>query len=148
MSPVQQAHVDGPVITGPILTLVYTSTAVVPFSEVDLALLLSVSRSNNEPSAVTGLLLYRDGRFMQALEGPEAAVRSTLARIAADPRHTDMRTLEEVRSQQRRFGSWAMGYRPGADFGSVSSAWFGSPEAVTPSTGSKSSELLASFGDR
>jgi hypothetical protein len=143
----QHAQVSDGSEEAPMLSLVYTSTAVVPFSEVDLALLLAVSRSNNEPSAVTGVLLYRDGKFMQALEGPEAAVRRTLDRIAADPRHTDIRTQEEVRTAERRFGSWAMGYRSSDEVGDTASAWFGSPEALTPSAGSKTSELLTAFRD-
>lgn len=130
-----------------LLSLVYTSRAAVVFSELDLALLLATSRSNNDSSAVTGLLLYRDGRFMQALEGPEDAVRRTLLRIEADTRHADLRTLEEIRTDQRRFGSWAMGYRTSAGAVSASSGWFGSPEALMFEEGSKSTELLATFGE-
>lgn len=148
MSNIQHPQVERHSVSSPILSLVYTSIAVVRFSDVDLALLLAVSRSNNEPRAVTGLLLYRGRRFMQALEGPEDEVRRTLERISADPRHTDVQTLEEVQTKQRRFGSWAMGYQTGEDLGSESSGWFGSPEALTPPEGSKSSELLAAFGNR
>lgn len=145
----QHTQVDnGSTIAVPVLSIVYSSSAAVPFSEVDLALLLAVSRSNNEPSSVTGLLLYRDGQFMQALEGPEVAVRRTLDRVSADPRHTDLQVLEEVRSEHRRFGSWAMGYQSGRSLDPQVSAWFGSPEALRPPEGSMSSELLTRFSAR
>ena len=130
---------------GALVSLVYSSVATAPFSEVDLALLLAISRTNNQPRGVTGLLLYRDGRFIQALEGPEHAVRQTLVTIAADPRHRAVRMLDEAWVAERRFGSWAMGYRATGANGTP--AWFGSPEAVTPHDGSQAAELLSWFRD-
>lgn len=131
-----------------LLSVVYVSDATVEFSEMDLALLLAVSRANNEPHRITGLLLHEDGRFLQALEGPERAVRTTLARIAADPRHTNVRTLEETRITERRFGSWSMGYRAVAGLRSEVGTWFGSPEAIAPSEGSRAADLLERFRER
>ena len=49
------------------LSVVYSSIATVPFDEVDLALLLATSRMNNEAKGITGVLLHREGHFMQAL---------------------------------------------------------------------------------
>ena len=131
-----------------LLSVVYVSDATVEFSEMDLALLLAVSRTNNEPHRVTGLLLFEDGRFLQSLEGPERAVRATLGRIAADPRHTDVRLLEETPIAERRFGSWSMGYRTVAGLRSEVGTWFGSPEAVAPSEGSRAADLLERFRER
>jgi hypothetical protein len=134
---------------GALLSVVYSSLATVPFSEVDLALLLSVSRLNNQARGLTGVLLHRNGQFMQALEGPERAVRSVLATIAADPRHTGVWTLDEEPIAARRFGSWAMGYRSLSDADiAAAPEWFGSPEAVQTRDDSRTSELLAWFRDR
>ena len=36
------------------------------------------------------MLLYKDGEFMQALEGDEAQVHSLSAQIAKDPRHKEL----------------------------------------------------------
>ncbi|MGT2425574.1 BLUF domain-containing protein [Amnibacterium kyonggiense] len=127
-----------------LLSVVYTSEAVQDFTELDLAVLLGVSRSNNEPQGVTGLLLADGRRFLQALEGPEPAVRATLARIALDPRHVDVRVIEESVIDERRFGSWAMGYQASVD----RADWYGSPEAVAPDAGSRAAALLASFRER
>jgi hypothetical protein len=134
---------------GALLSIVYASTATVPFSELDLALLLAVSRANNEPHGLTGLLLHRDGQFMQALEGPERSVRTTLARIAADPRHTGVWTLAEEPIAERRFGSWAMGYRALSTVEATTApAWFGSTDGSLGRDESRASALLAWFRDR
>jgi hypothetical protein len=134
---------------GTLLSIVYASTATVPFTEIDLALLLAISRTNNEPHGLTGLLLHRDGQFMQALEGPEPAVRRTLARIAADPRHTGVWTLAEEPITARRFGSWSMGYRGVSDAeADTAPAWFGSAQDGLRRDDSRASALLAWFHDR
>lgn len=91
--------------------LVYVSSAVVPFDKQDLIALLSKSRQNNTRAGITGLLLYKDGNFMQALEGEEEAVRATHDRIRQDPRHRGLITLLQSPIEGRRFGEWAMGFR-------------------------------------
>ncbi len=57
-------------------SLTYVSSAVRPFAEDELADLLAVSRQNNARLGITGMLLYKDGNFMQVLEGEEAEVRT------------------------------------------------------------------------
>ena len=131
------------------LSIVYSSIATVPFSEVDLALLLSVSRMNNAAKGITGLLLHRDGQFMQALEGPIGAVRSTLRTIGNDARHREIWTLDEEYITDRRFGSWSTGYRPLTETDLAEApSWFGSPEALDEHSGSRAGELLAWFRAR
>ena len=66
--------------------VLYVAAARNPFSREELAALLAKSRANNERDGVTGMLLYRDGLFIQALEGPPGAMRALLARIRADSR--------------------------------------------------------------
>lgn len=91
--------------------LVYVSTAVVPFEEGELLELLTRSRVNNARLGVTGLLLYHEGNIMQALEGPEAAVKALHTKIEADARHTGCLTLIRERGAERAFPDWAMGFR-------------------------------------
>lgn len=132
-----------------LLSLVYVSTATVPFSDADLATLLSTSRVNNETRGLTGVLLYRGGHFMQALEGPARAVRLALSRIAADPRHTGVWTVSEEPIRERRFGSWAMGHRAlSAEDAASAPSWFGSPERTERLDRSRAGELLAWFRER
>lgn len=132
-----------------LLSVVYSSVASGPFSDADLALLLAISRMNNESRGLTGLLLHRGGQFMQALEGPASAVRAALRTIAADPRHSGVWTLAEERITERRFGSWAMGYQPISDRDLAEApSWFGSPEALAERAGSRAAELLTWFRAR
>lgn len=88
----------------------YSSIAVTPFSEPELDALLVVSRANNARSGVTGMLLYRDGRFLQVLEGPEASIRQVMERIQDDSGHHSVRTLLEDRVTRRQFPDWTMGF--------------------------------------
>ncbi len=91
--------------------LVYVSSATWPFSGEDLRVLLETCRKNNAELGVTGMLLYKDGNFMQVLEGDEGAVRGLYARIAADPRHGGEITLQEGFAEGRQFPDWSMGFR-------------------------------------
>jgi hypothetical protein len=93
------------------ISLVYVSSATRDFSAAELDALLITSRRNNSSDAITGMLVYRDGDFLQILEGPEAAVRATYARIARDPRHGRIMALDESRIETRAFGEWSMGFR-------------------------------------
>lgn len=92
------------------LSIVYSSAASHRFSRDDLASLLEQSRRSNESEDLTGLLVYRDGRFLQLLEGPDEAVRERMRIIEADDRHGAIRVLLEDEIEQRQFPDWTMGY--------------------------------------
>lgn len=92
-------------------TMVYRSTAVVPFTEADLDDLVAGCRTKNRKLGLTGILLHEHGRFIQALEGPEYMVRELMQTIAADPRHEQIEVLAEDETEARRFPDWSMGYR-------------------------------------
>lgn len=103
-----------------LVSLVYTSTSSQPFRESALEEILTTSRRLNAERDVTGMLLYRDGRFIQVLEGERAVVTGLAQRIAADARHHDMRVLLTESISRRTFGEWTMGYRTiGGSAGSV-----------------------------
>ncbi|MEV7691891.1 BLUF domain-containing protein [Microbacterium sp. NPDC089189] len=95
-----------------LLSIVYASQATEPFDDARLAALLAQSRASNAEHGLTGMLLYRAGRFVQVLEGPEQTVRRLVDVIRADPRHTGMRILVEENVREREFGDWTMGYEP------------------------------------
>ena len=92
-------------------TTVYTSTATRDLTDDDLAELLRQCVRNNEESGLTGMLLHRDGRFMQVLEGPDDAVRDVFSVIAADTRHTEVRLLLDESITERAFPAWKMAFR-------------------------------------
>jgi hypothetical protein len=79
--------------------------------------ILATSRRNNERLGVSGLLVAGGRRFLQALEGPPAAVLATYARIAADPRHFAVVQLSCKEVAARQFGSWAMAHEAGGESG-------------------------------
>lgn len=93
-----------------LFSITYTSSASTPFSDGDLATLLMNSRATNRRQGLTGLLLHRDGRFLQVLEGEADSVRQRYARIAADPRHGDLVRVVEEDLTERRFPDWSMAY--------------------------------------
>jgi len=95
--------------------LVYVSQATRDFDDAELADLLAVSRRNNASTGITGLLMYESRFFMQALEGPRAAVEALLEKIKRDPRHTDVQIVCEDTIQHRNFGPWRMAFQRTCD---------------------------------
>ena len=91
-------------------TLVYISKATRQMSEDDLVDLLNVSRKNNILADITGMLLYRNGEFMQALEGDKKVVEEVYARISKDPRHEEIVVLARKTIVERVFSNWSMGF--------------------------------------
>lgn len=91
--------------------IVYASSATQPFDEKALRALLEVSQRNNARVNVTGMLLYREGNFIQVLEGEESAVQETYDRIARDPRHCGVLPFLKGDIAERDFPAWSMAYR-------------------------------------
>ncbi len=99
-------------MSAPLVSIAYVSTATHPFDDASLSDLLAQSRRSNHEHDLTGMLLYRRGRFFQVLEGPKDAVDELMAKIGADERHADVRILLEERLDERRFEEWTMGFEP------------------------------------
>lgn len=93
------------------IRLVYSSAARAGIDEAELKRILESARARNARREVTGMLLYRDGVFLQLLEGQEVDVRYVFTRIAQDPRHQRVVKLMEEAITQRDFASWSMGYQ-------------------------------------
>lgn len=91
--------------------LTYVSTATEDLSKSDLNELLAQCRKNNAELGITGMLLYKEGNFMQVLEGEESTVRSLYTKIARDPRHKGEILLQQGALEERHFPGWSMGYR-------------------------------------
>ena len=91
--------------------LAYVSTASKLFSSAELREMLKESNARNKEAGVTGMLLYKDGQFMQVLEGTAEAVTETFSRISRDPRHHGIMVLLKGAVQERRFPQWSMAFR-------------------------------------
>ena len=93
------------------LSIVYVSSALTPFSASALIDLLRQSREKNARLDITGMLLYKDGNFIQVLEGPDDAVRQLFRTISGDGRHQGVIPLLERKIEQREFPGWTMAFR-------------------------------------
>lgn len=92
------------------LSLIYVSSSVREMNPEELMDILKVSRENNVVSDVTGLLLYKGGNFMQALEGPDDVVLALYEKIKKDPRHKDVSIISTEQIQKRQFSAWEMAF--------------------------------------
>lgn len=92
-------------------SLVYVSSATTPMMKDELVELLTGAREHNSSKDITGLLLYKDGNFMQMLEGDEQAVTALYQRIELDPRHRGAIVLLKDEADARQFPDWSMGFR-------------------------------------
>jgi hypothetical protein len=93
-----------------LITIVYVSVSSHTMSDDELKTLLAECRANNGPHNITGMLLYRDGFFIQALEGEESEVEPLYEAIRKDPRHTNVLTVYKNAIETRSFTNWAMGF--------------------------------------
>jgi hypothetical protein len=94
----------------PVLSVVYSSTATSAFTDADLAALLTVSRRNNARAGLTGMLVTRQDRFLQVLEGPEPQVEELMTKIVADNGHHNVRVLLREPVESRQFADWTMSF--------------------------------------
>lgn len=93
-----------------LIQLIYASSAVKPFSSDELLDLLEFSQQNNLKNDITGILLYKDGTFLQVLEGPEDKVNEIWKRIQQDDRHQGLIVIQKESISEREFNEWLMGF--------------------------------------
>ncbi|MCJ2016928.1 BLUF domain-containing protein [Methylobacterium sp. E-065] len=72
--------------------------------------ILIVSRDRNAQAGITGALMFTGLYFVQALEGPAAAVEATFDRICCDLRHTGIEVVECGPVLEPAFGDWSMSH--------------------------------------
>ena len=89
--------------SGALHRLVYMSTAVGVLRAEELDRIYLRAKTVNARAGITGLLLFYEGVFLQALEGPAAGVMSLAERLRKDRRHSGMITLESQTIEQRAF---------------------------------------------
>jgi hypothetical protein len=104
-------EIKPPPVMGNLYHLVYTSTATKPFSKAELVELLKGSVRRNIRSGITGLLLYQDGTFMQALEGEKEVLTDLFEKISHDRCHHHIIRLIQGPVEERNFPNSAMSFR-------------------------------------
>jgi hypothetical protein len=96
--------------------IVFSSTASHHLTKAELKCLLEETRENNARLGVTGMLLYRDGAFLQVLEGDEDVVMKLVSAMGNEgPSHKNFRILLSETSEQRLFPNWSMAFRDPTD---------------------------------
>lgn len=88
----------------------YTSRALGADAADQIGSILDVSRRNNRSVGVTGFLLFDGKRFLQFLEGPAAAVDTTMNRIVGDRRHYAHVVMIDEEEHHRQFPDWDMAF--------------------------------------
>ena len=93
------------------IQITYISHATAPMSAEQLITLLQQCLKNNVSNSVTGMLLYGNETFLQALEGDEKAVDDLVEKIKKDPRHTNIQFLHRKTIERRQYSEWSMGFK-------------------------------------
>nr|GFB92037.1 hypothetical protein [Tanacetum cinerariifolium] len=91
--------------------LIYLSQATRPLSAKALTSLVEQSRQANERQQLTGVLVYGNKRFIQLLEGEQAALEAAFARISQDPRHQHLYKVADYPLAARRFTEWPLAFQ-------------------------------------
>lgn len=109
--------------------VVYSSAATADLDAAALDAILAVARERNRAAGISGVLVYGDGLFLQVLEGPGDAVADVLARIARDPRHSDMTVILRTTRPAPDFAAWQMACV--TPDGTTLAGWAGRDGAIT-----------------
>jgi hypothetical protein len=78
--------------------------------EEELMAILDKARKFNTANKITGMLLFRDGFFIQALEGEENVIDALFEKVKNDRRHYNVLQLYKEPITRRHFPEWAMGF--------------------------------------
>lgn len=93
-------------------TIAYVSRARIDEGDFDGAMhdIIEAAQRNNAADQITGVLVTSGCHFLQVLEGPVDPVRELMAKLQADPRHSDIRMIDDCLVRHRRYPDWSMRY--------------------------------------
>ena len=90
------------------LQIVYISVATRNLAPDELVTLCKSSVDNNRHDEISGFMLVKSGKYLQAIEGPKEVVEDAFIRIIQDERHNDLLVLSRRLTSRREFGRWEM----------------------------------------
>ena len=90
--------------------LIYASQESHELDSKYLKRLLVKARAKNSKRNITGMLIYKEHEFIQALEGDEEEVDKLYSIIKTDPNHKNLTILSNKRIVERSFSAWSMGF--------------------------------------
>jgi hypothetical protein len=91
--------------------LIYLSQATRPISAKALTCLVDQAWQANARQHLTGALVYSNKRFIQLLEGEQAALEAAYARISQDPRHQHLFKIAHHPIAARSFTGWPLAFQ-------------------------------------
>ena len=89
--------------------LIYTSEATKHFSTRELLNLLHAARSYNSIDGICGFLYYKNGIFLQVIEGKSEMITNLFNRIQKDKRHNNIKIISSSFINDFLFSNWTMG---------------------------------------
>jgi hypothetical protein len=92
-------------------SLTYFSTASRHLTAEELETLHQQCRESNARNAITGMMLYKHGNFLQVIEGPTQAIGDLYSRLQVDPRHKELALVSDKFIEYREFPNWTMGFK-------------------------------------
>ncbi len=93
--------------------LIYLSTATEnEMGYSDLVDLLAKSQYTNRSIDISGILLHKDGEFIQVLEGEKKSVLDLFEKIKKDKRHTNIIAFDQKEIDKRYFDGYFMAFDP------------------------------------
>ena len=66
------------------------------------------AQSNNQHHHITGFLLFKDGKFLQYIEGQKAVCEQLFNTIKQDRRHKEIVVLDQGQLEKRYYQQWLM----------------------------------------
>lgn len=90
------------------IRLIYASDARDDLRYRDFMTIMDTAAETNRERAISGILCYGGGQFLQALEGERLAVNALYHHIAIDPRHSNCQLLSVEEISTRDFAEWSM----------------------------------------
>jgi Sensors of blue-light using FAD len=91
--------------------LIYLSTASkTKMSDSDLSNLLLKSQKSNRNIDITGILLHKNGEFIQILEGEKKSVLDLFEIIKKDKRHKNIIAFDQKEIEKRYFTGYFMAF--------------------------------------
>jgi hypothetical protein len=131
--------------------LIYASCADSKMSDAELRAILERARTVNSQLDITGILLHTEGSYFQVLEGDAAAIDSLFAKIAQDPRHTNVVSIVQEPIARRSFADWSMGFASvtSKDVAGIIGAndFFQQKTCFDELSAGRAKKLLAAFAD-
>lgn len=109
--------------------------------------IINVSRKYNPKSQITGIISYREGQYLQVIEGPYLEVDKLMAKIMTDPRHEDLWVFLDTHVAKRSFHNWGVSVFDFIDQGIFFDAFIEDNKAILQSFDEQQKNRIQPFID-